>query len=716
MREIIAFNENWIFTKNGQSIEVKLPHTWNAEDGQDGGNDYYRGTCKYEKRFTLNTDKRVWLEFKGVACSARVAINGKEFTHAGGFSSFRVPFEAKGQNCVEVYVDNGDNRTVYPQKADFTFYGGIYRDVNLILTEEEHFELDYCGTPAIKVTPAVDLEKRFARVTVETWQNADKVTVSVDGQSKTVRSENGKATAVFDIPNVHLWDGVADPYMYIAEATLESGDKVEAAFGCRTFEIDAQKGFILNGRSYPLRGVAKHQDMKGAGNAISVGDMRRDMDIIKELGANTLRLAHYQHAQEFYDLCDKYGIIVWAEIPYITMHMPEGRANTLTQMEELIVQNYNHPSIIVWGLSNEITSASPVSDDLLENHRLLNELCHRLDSTRPTTMANVFMLETDSPILDIPDVNSYNLYYGWYLGELQENDKFFDDYHAKYPERPIGFSEYGADANPALHSPTPEKGDYTEEYQCVYHEHIINMIEKRPYLWATHVWNMFDFAADGRDEGGKHGENQKGLVTFDRNIKKDAFYLYKAHWNKNEKFVHICGRRYKYRTGGSAQIKVYSNLDEVCLYVDGKLAATERGQYVFTFDIPLTGEHKLTAKAGKFADEITVIRTEQPCADYILPQSKPVTNWFDQDLKPDYYSVNDKISDILQHPEAGAVVQKMMMQGAASRGDVATAAMNNPNLIRMMSRMTLSALLKQGGADEESVKQLNRILQNYKKV
>lgn len=277
------------------------------------------------------------------------------------------------------------------------------------------------------------------------------------------------------------------------------------------FRIDSQKGFFLNGRPYPLRGVSRHQDRAGAGNALTFDMHREDMEFIKEIGANTLRLAHYQHAQEFYDLCDRNGIIVWAEIPYITMHMSGGRENTLNQMRELVVQNYNHPSIVCWGLSNEITAASTVNEELLENHRELNRLCHELDKTRKTVMANVFMLETDSPLLEIPDINSYNLYFGWYVGEMGQTDEFFDEYHKTYPDRCIGFSEYGADANPAYHSADPDRGDYTEEYQCLYHEHMLRLIEERPWLWATHVWNMFDFAADGRDEGGRHGENQKDL-------------------------------------------------------------------------------------------------------------------------------------------------------------------------------------------------------------
>lgn len=723
MRKIISFNENWLFTKTGTAEVVTLPHTWNAVDGQDGGNDYYRGTCTYTKTFAkpaTGADEEVWLEFLGAAHTCEVMLNGEKLCrHEGGYSTFRVKLEElKENNTLVVSVDNADNDRVYPQKADFTFYGGLYREVNMLVVPASHFELGYCGTPGIKVTPVVNLEAKNAVVTVETWQTkAESVTMEAAGQTVTVPSVEGYAKAEFTIENVHLWDGIDDPYLYTATATLPSGDSVSTRFGCRKFEIDPQKGFLLNGRSYPLRGGSRHQDCKGVGNALTMEHHRRDMEIIRELGCNTLRLAHYQHAQEFYDLCDEYGMVVWAEIPYITMHMKNGRANTLSQMEELVVQNYNHPSIAVWGLSNEITAASAVNEELLENHRALNELCHKLDSTRPTTMANVFMLEIDSPILEIPDVNSYNLYFGWYLGELEQNDEFFDEYHAKYPDRCIGFSEYGADANPQYQSPNPEKGDYTESYQCVYHEHMLDMIEARPWLWATHIWNIFDFAADGRDEGGKHGENQKGLVTFDRQTKKDAFYLYKAHWNKKDPFVHIAGGRYVDRTEPVTEIKVYSNQTEVTLSVDGKPFETQTGKYVFRFQVPISGEHSIHASSGDCHSVILVRKVSEPNLEYRMVAAAPVINWFDQnEIDPEYYSVADKLADIRRNPEAGAVIDAMMAQGASARGDVADAVKDNPALQRMMGRMTLISLLKQSGADEQAVKQLNRILQRYKKV
>ena len=718
MRTITKLDTGWRFLKAAvppetalnwaaKGDEITLPHTWNAVDGQDGGNDYHRGACWYVRELSAEecAGERLFLEVKGAAMTAEVFLNGEKLArHEGGYSTFRVELSGKLQekNVLAISVNNEDNTYVYPQKADFTFYGGLYRDVNLIAVPAEHFELLRDGTPGIKVTP----------VTVETWHNGKSVDITVNGETKTVERE-----ATFLIENVHLWDGVEDPFLYTATAKLPSGDEVSTRFGCRVFGFDAKKGFFLNGRSYPLRGVSRHQDLKGKGNALSYEDHKADMAIIRELGANTLRLAHYQHAQEFYDLCDENGIVVWAEIPYITMHMANGRQNTLDQMRELITQCYNHPCIAVWGLSNEITAASAVNEELLENHRALNELCHRMDPTRLTTMANVFMLEIESPILEIPDINSYNLYFGWYLGELEQTDEFFDEYHAKYPERVIGFSEYGADANPAFHSSRPEKGDYTEEYQALYHEHMLKMIQARPYLWATHVWNLFDFAADGRDEGGKHGENQKGLVTFDRQLRKDAFYLYKAAWNKKEPFVHLCGKRYVNRCKEGTEIKVYSNQSEVSLYVDGTLMGKQSGETVFRFRIPLLGEHLIRAEAAGCSDSMCIRRVSEPEESYIFNKAAAsVTNWFDaDDIDPTCFSVQDTLGEIRQHPQAGAIVDAMMAKGASERGDVADAVKDNPALQRMMGRMTMLSLLKQGGADEQSIKQLNRVLQGIKK-
>ena len=726
MSETIVLNTGWTFTKEEHSEPVTLPHTWNAVDGQDGGNDYYRGSCTYALQLPairLPEGGRAVLQFDGVAMKAVVNLNGQKVAeHKGGYSTFRVDITdvLQDTNNLTVEVDNSDNDTVYPQKADFTFYGGIYRDVTLHILPAAHFAMKENGAVPVKVTPVVtDLATRRCEVTVEALVvDADRVRFAMDGQEMSAPVENGTAKAVFTLENARLWNGLDDPYLYTVTASLDNGETQSARFGCRKFEIDPQKGFFLNGRFYPLRGVSRHQDRKGVGVAITKEMMEEDLALILEMGANTIRLAHYQHAQAFYDLCDEKGLVIWAEIPYITMHMRNGRANTLTQMEELIVQNYNHPCIAVWGLSNEITAASPVNEELLENHRALNDLAHRLDPTRPTTMANVFMLEITSPILEIPDVNSYNLYFGWYLGELDQNDDFFDEYHAKYPDRCIGFSEYGADANPAYQTSAPERGDYTETYQCVYHEHMAKMIAERPWLWATHVWNMFDFAADGRDEGGKNGENQKGLVTFDRKIKKDAFYLYKAYWSK-EAFVHTCGSRYVDRAEDVTEVKVYSNLPEVALYVDGRLQETKQGDKVFTFRVPITGKHSIEARAGGYSSVILVNRVDTPNPNYAMANRREVTNWFDGELDESCWSVKDNMAAAMADAKVGPILKQIGDKAAASRGDVAAAVKDNPALVAMMQRamqrMTIEGMLRQAGTDIEDIKQLNRVLQGISK-
>lgn len=752
MRTIQIINDNWKFAKTASAPAtlpeaweaVTLPHTYNAVDGQDGGNDYYRGTAAYVRTLVTpkaGSDQEIYLEFLGAAMSAEVYLNGKQLAkHQGGYSTFRVllngALRPEGEeNLLCVLVDNSDNEEVYPQKADFTFYGGIYRDVVLITVPSTHFALREDGTPGIRITPKADLAKHSADILVETkvegTADGAKVTISACGQEQTVPVENGSAKALLHVENVHLWDGVSDPYLYTAKAVLmadgKESDQVSARFGVRSFRIDPSEGFFLNGRSYPLRGVSRHQDRQGAGNALTPAMMQEDMEVIKDIGANTLRLAHYQHAQEFYDLCDENGIIVWAEIPFITKFMPGGRQNTISQMRELITQSYNHPSIICWGLSNEITASSQVTEELMDNHRELNELCHSLDSTRPTAMAHAFMLEKDSPLIPVADIAGYNLYFGWYLGELEQNDRFFDEYHKLFPDRVIGFTEYGADANISFHAEHPVQGDYSEEYQCVYHEHIAKMIEERPYLWATYVWNLFDFAADGRDEGGKHGQNQKGLVEFDHKTRKDAFYLYKALWS-SEPFVHICGRRFVNRTGDKTLVRVYSNLPGVTLY-DGDVVLARQNntdcsqEGVYLFEVPLTGEMHLRAEAGEGAqavsDEILIRHVEQADASYQFGKIGEVVNWFDKITgNPDYYSVHDTLGTLMQNPATGAVVGQIMQKARGSRGDVAKSTEGNKALQQMLAGMKFESLLLKAGGNvisKEMIRNINETLQKVPK-
>jgi beta-galactosidase len=729
MRRVLLVNDNWTMRKEGKTEIVDLPHCYNAIDGQDGGNDYYRGTCVYSKRLDLTQVKEgeeVYLEFGAVNSSADVYMDGVQLGHHdGGYSKFRINITnhlhmEEGQqpeHLVEVYVNNEENSRVYPQRADFTFYGGIYRDVKLIIVSADHFDLDYFGSQGIEVTTVLQGEK--AVITVRTFikNKQGKVRITIDGVgSELVNVTDKIATAVFELEYPHLWNGIKDPYLYQATAELLIDevvtDRVSTRFGIRSFHFDREKGFFLNGSSYPLRGVSRHQDNFQVGNAITKKMQKEDMEIIAEMGANTIRLAHYQHDQYFYDLCDEYGMIVWAEIPYITQHMATANENTVTQLTELIVQNYNHPSILCWGLSNEIT-VSGITEDIINNHRHLNDLAHGLDKTRPTVMANAFMLEIDSPLLEIPDILSYNLYYGWYMGELIGNDEWFDKFHEQNPDKVIGLSEYGADANYEIHSSKPEKGDYSEEYQCIYHEHMLKMIEERPYIWATHVWNMFDFGADGRDEGGKHGLNQKGLVSIDRKVKKDAYYLYKAYLSKNP-FVHICGSRYVDRVEEVTTVKVYSNQSDVTLYVDGKEYANQTGKRIFQFEVPIHGEHLITARSEASIDQIKIKQVDHPNENYRLA-SASIHNWFDEpgmEIKTGYFSIRDKLGEIKQSSEGKAIVDNMMSTMRASRGDVAEAAAGNAVIESMLDQMSLEALIRQAGdaVKPEMVVLLNQAL------
>ncbi len=411
-------------------------------------------------------------------------------------------------------------------------------------------------------------------------------------------------------------------------AKLASGDEVSCRFGVRDFHYHPKTGFYLNGKKYPLRGVSRHQDRKGLGNAITRREHKEDMDIICEMGANTIRLAHYQHDQYFYDLCDERGMVVWAEIPYISEHMPNGRENTISQMTELITQNYNHPSIVCWGVSNEITISTKDNADMLDNHRVLNDLCHKMDPSRFTTLACYAMCGPFNKVAHITDVVSWNLYLGWYVPGLWLNDVWMNFFHTVYPDRCLGYSEYGCEGMPNLHSSHPRRNDHTEEYQAIYHEYMLECFERHPWMWATHVWNMFDFAADARDQGGEPGMNHKGLVTFDRKTRKDSFYLYKAWWSK-EPFVHICSKRFVDRTEDSIEIKVYSNQNEVTLFVNGDKLATKDGEHIFTFTVPMSAEVKVRAASGEYADEAVFHKVSVPNPAYVLKKDKNAqkSNW-----------------------------------------------------------------------------------------
>ncbi len=745
MRNVLNFNAAWRFAKVADVPavmpadweQVNLPHSWNAVDGQDGGNDYFRGTCQYVKAFSkaeLPVSDRYYLEIRGANSSADVTFNGEKLAHHdGGYSTWRVELTEKMQveNLLVISVDNSANEIVYPQMADFTFYGGLYRDVNLICVSASHFDLDYYGAPGIKVTPVMDGDN--AEVEVEVFLTDAKPGQTVkytiyDAEEKEIATcETADAKVNFTIEHAHKWYGRKDPYLYCCEAELvENGqviDNVCTRFGCRSFEIHPENGFILNGEEYPLRGVSRHQDRWGIGNALLPAHHKEDMDLICEVGATTIRLAHYQHDQYFYDLCDERGMVIWAEIPYISKHMPTGRENTISQMKELISQNYNHPSIVVWGLSNEI-SIGGSTEDLMENHRILNDLCHEMDKTRLTTIAAVSMCKMTDPYLQIPDVVSYNHYFGWYGGETSMNGPWFDKFHAMHPNIPIGCSEYGCEAL-NWHTSDPRQGDYTEEYQAYYHEELIKQLFTRKYMWATHVWNMFDFGADARAEGGENGQNHKGLVTFDRSYKKDSFYAYKA-WLSDEPFVHLCGKRYVDRVEAVTKVTVYPNQPTVELFANGEsLGAKEAADHFFYFDVPNAGETKLVAVAGECRDEATIRKVDVFNEEYRLKEEGAILNWFDIEEKEGRLSLNSKMSDVISTFRGKLLFMKLMakMLGGKKKGGKKQKVAGfevTPEMMSMMGGFTVLRLLTMAGGmmdvkfTKEDLLDLNKKLSKIK--
>lgn len=674
------------FAKNGEAFaSVALPHTWNALDGQDGGNDYWRGIGTYQIELPNPTEgKKQYIELKGANHVATVYCNGRELgTHKGGFSTFRfnlTPAMKPEGNVLTVVVSNAKS-DIYPQNADFTFYGGLYRDVNFVEVADAHFDLLKEGTDGVFVTPhaagktRVDLfPVNAAGCTVKVVLKDAEDNVAAEGQADAA----DHTVVKLDVKEPHLWNGMADPYCYTCEASIEKDGEVQdcvaVTYGYRGFHVDPENGFFLNGKSCPLHGVSRHQDRQDKGWAISREDHEEDIALIKEIGANTIRLAHYQHDQYFYDLCDHTGFVLWAEIPFISSFIPgqEAYENTISQMTELISQNYNHPSIFFWGISNEIT-ISGETEDLYRNLTDLHALCKKLDPTRLTTMAEVSMVPMNSEHVYITDVLSYNHYFGWYVGDVEDNGPWLDKFHALNPDRPLGVSEYGSEAILKWHTTTPENHDYTEEYAAYYHHEMLKTFATRPYLWSTHVWNMFDFAADARDEGGVQGRNNKGLVTYDRKTKKDAFYIYQAYWT-TEPMIHVCGERFVDRAPEERIVTVYTNCPNVTLVVNGKEVATKDAvDHAVVFEnVALNdGDNTVTATCGDVqANTITLRPVAEHNYAYDLPEGNEGANWFDDpaaiaarkkmNYPAGYYNIKDKVCDLMANPEAAAAVQEIM--------------------------------------------------------
>ena len=499
--------------------------------------------------------------------------------------------------------------------------------------------------------------------------------------------------------------------------------------------MDANTGFWLNGISTPLRGVCRHQDREDMGWAIGKKEHEEDVAIICEVGANTIRLAHYEHDQYFYSLCDRAGLVLWAEIPFISTFIPsqEAHDNTISQMTELIAQSYNHPSICFWGISNEITIGGE-SEALYRNLCELNALCKKLDPSRLTTMAEVSMVPNHSEHVYITDVLSYNHYFGWYVGDVEDNGPAFDKFHAENPDRPMGISEYGAECILSWHSATPENHDYTEEYHCLYHHEMLKCFEQRPYLWATHLWNMFDFAADNRNEGGVKGRNNKGIVTMDRKTRKDAFYIYQAYWTKTP-MVHVCGERFVDRDPSERDVYVFTNCDEVTLYLNGEAVATQKAvDHCCAFrSVPLKdGANTVTARSAEAeGNTITLNGVAEHNYAYDLPEGNDAANWFNDPaavaarkklVYPEgYFSIKDKLSDLMANPEAaqivGAALAKALKDNPMLKMTEKKDGSTSDDIAGFMQMMRLNNLIKMlGGSMTASEKaELNEALNQIKK-
>ena len=742
MRNITLLTEA-LFAKHGQAFEtVALPHTWNALDGQDGGADYWRGIGTYEIALPDPTKgKKQYIEIQGANHVATVYCNGRELgTHKGGFSTFRydlTPAMKENGNILTVTVSNAP-ADIYPQNADFTFYGGLYRDVNFIEVEPAHFDLLKVGTSGVFVTPHISGKTRVDLFPVGAEGAALKVTLTdaegaVVGTAETAAVEH--AHVLIDVNEPHRWDGVKDPYLYTLTAELvkdgETQDTVVIPYGYRSFHVDANTGFHLNGKSLPLHGVSRHQDRLDKGWAISKADHEEDVAIIKELGANTIRLAHYQHDQYFYSLCDKTGFILWAEIPFISQFIPSKEAydNTISQMTELVAQNYNHPAICFWGISNEIL-IGPDREDLRKNLRDLHKLAKSMDPSRLTTMAQVSMTPMNSEHNYITDVVSYNHYFGWYGGEVEDNGPWFDKFHALNPDIPLGVSEYGAENILSWHSAEPENHDYTEEYANHYHQEMLKTFATRPYLWSTHQWNCFDFAADARNEGGVQGRNNKGLVTYDRKTKKDAFYLYKAWWTE-EPMIFVSGGRFVNRAPGERNVIVYTNCNEVTLILNGAEVETKKAvDHMITFEnvALLEGENTVTAVAGSVkANEVKLCGVAEHDYSYDLPDGNQGVNWFDDPeavamkkafkYPKDAYSIKDKIGALLGNPQTAAILGGLFQSMMSGNNLMGSMGEMSDEMKQFMNAMRLSDALKMMGSSfpMEAKLKLNQALNAVKK-
>ena len=711
----ISLNDKWRLTLEGKTFEVDLPHTWNNIDGQDGKDGYLRTKAVYSK--TLAPRAGVcYLEVLAANSVAEVFLDGAKLcTHEGGYSAFWTDLtgmSGKGGK-LEISVDNSPNEAVYPTMADFTFYGGLYRGVNLLVCPEKHF-LPTSNGVGIWATAYKRDDGWELVITFETSASAKGDEVSFilkDRDGKEVgsaKAKGGAGRAVIKVGSPRLWD-VDDPYLYTLVGSIEGGDSAEIETAFRYFSFDADKGFFLNGRHLKIKGVSRHQDREGVGNALTPAMHEEDIKLIKEVGANSVRLAHYQHSDYFYTLCDREGLLVWAEVPVISRFSPKRQFNALSQLKELVLQAKNHPSIFTWSIANEITIAGE-SKGLEKALSELDALAKSLDDSRPTVMAAVTMCPVTSELNSVTDIIGYNHYFGWYVGTYRDLDNWLEKWRKTAPDKKLCLSEYGAEGITRYQNSHPVPGDYSESYQAVYHENYMERIAAADWMWGSYVWNMFDFGSAARNEGGVRGRNNKGLVTFDRKIKKDSFYLYKAWWS-DEPFIKIAGERYLRRKIGVSEIKVYSNAAKIRLEVGGYSADAE-GAHVFKFgDVPISeGKNVLRATADGLEDVLEIEGVAEEPAEYTLPAGAEsfVRNWFASDtdeIDPSRFSTADKVGDLLKNAEVQALIKKFV----GNKLPKPLLVLVKPFRVRTLLKLPFVKL------DEQMVSMIDRYLQTIKK-
>ncbi len=677
-----SINSDWSFSKEsiGTAECVTLPHVWDIRSSQNGDGGYV-GPCAYTKQITLSADwkgKDIYLEVGAANSVAEVFVNGHPAgVHKGGYSLFRVNMtpwlDWEKENEIRIRVDNTPREDVYPIAADYTFFGGVYRDVNLIVADKTRFSLDDDGSDGIYATTGLSGESGFVKVECVVEEAADcRLWCQIFDQAGKLCADSAgdakEGNITLSVANPMLWEGRGRACLYILVVKLmRDGRCLEerrVKFGFRTISLSAREGFLLNGNRLLLRGVARHQDREDRGWAVSRAEMEEDIGLIRELGANSVRLAHYQHAPYFYDLCDREGLVVWAEIPFISRlsHCPEAHDNAMQQLRELIKQNYNHPSICFWGIGNDLSMFGE-SEWVLDCAKSLNQLAKELDPGRITVCSQMMMLDSTSRFNQITDGVGYNIYYGWYIGECGDMDSWLTQMEetAKFP---VAVSEYGADGILQYQNNSPTKGDYSEGYQAYYHEQMLDIIRRHDKVWATYVWNLFDFASVSRSEGGVRGRNTKGLVTYDRKTKKDAYYLYQAEWS-SEPVIHIAGKRYQKRAESQTSIRVYSNAGEVVLFVNGmKIGPMCRSGHIFWMNgISLQeGKNEILVKTerGDFDDTILYgEKTDEPSYLYRHDTDKERRNTeTEYRVRSGCYSVYDSLNDILLSEEARKAVEQ----------------------------------------------------------